>query len=514
MNANVYLTPNGAHQAFESHFDWMDGIIVQVMGCKTWIVSSAPTAVRPMPDTVFKIHDVNETDSVRRRVMKRKKGWESSDIQFLGDDSNFISKSSSKEFDMKEGSLLYIPRGFTHQAATNCSGQAEDSADSLLADSDFSDVASIHVTFGLEAVTDSTVEIFLHHYISNYFEYQGKKFDQVNAKNTSNHSRQQDPSDRCAARCRAGIASDHVTTLPISLLSKGGSALRVDHLSACDLAHLILHSAATSDSQQGTAARTPAAQSDYIVSDDGTSDKQKTYQSGPSILRQAVATTIFMARNGYQPMIDDLIPNAMECLSHYLIEHTATEVIYNAILLGIDMSSISANRDDSGQRSGSEASGTDRLSRGDKVATSSKNLKYIRRFMTSDPVISLIRTAPQVAGEGEGEGEGDGQGQGEAQGEGQGEGEGPYRQSDKEISELRLLLVSEEWSITLGSHDSVVNVQDFLLTVFSGLAESEEADIMSSGSKGSFNTTADHFCSSWKSMMDTLRAHAAAGTGP
>jgi Cupin superfamily protein len=497
VNANVYLTPNGAHQAFESHFDWMDGIIVQVMGCKTWIVNSAPTAVRPMPDTVFKIHNLNYTDSLRCRVMNRRNEWESSDFHFLGNDSNFIPDSSSTEFDVKEGSLLYIPRGFTHQAATNCSRQGEGSEVISPADSDLSDVASIHVTFGLEAVTDSTVEIFLHHYISYYFEDEEKRYGESDPDNTCSRSTQQDLLDSSAASFRQGSASDFVTkstrTLPILLLSQRGNLLRVERLSACDLAHLILHSAATSDSQQGTASRATAGQRDYIVDYDGTRVKDKARQKGPSILRQAVATTTFMARNGYQPMIDELLPDAMEYLARYLNEHTATEVVYYAILLGIDMDCLKAKGDDSGQRSSNEVKGIDGPVGEVKYPESSKNLNYVRRFITSDPVIFHTPTTPQE--------------------QAQGEGKGPDRQSDQDINKLRLLLVSEEWSIATGSHESVTNAQDFLLTLFSGLEEEEEANITCSGSRRNSNTKTDHFCPSWRRLMDTLRAHIAANSG-
>jgi hypothetical protein len=267
-------------------------------------------------------------------------------------------------------------------------------------------------------------------------------------------------------------------TLPILLLSQRGNLLRVERLSACDLAHLILHSAATSDSQQGTASRATAGQRDYIVDYDGTRVKDK-------------ATTTFMARNGYQPMIDELLPDAMEYLARYLNEHTATEVVYNAILLGIDMDCLKAKGDDSGQRSSNEVKGIDGPVGEVKYPESSKNLNYIRRFITSDPVIFHTPTTPQE----------------------QAQGEGPDRQSDQDINKLRLLLVSEEWSIATGSHESVTNAQDFMLTLFSGLEEEEEANITCSGSRRNSNTKTDHFCPSWRRLMDTLRAHIAANSG-
>jgi hypothetical protein len=163
----MYLTPYGVHQAFDSHFDWMDGIIVQVMGCKKWKIYTSPTAIRPLPDTVFKLNNTHDQNS-----------------ESQGKGSNF--DYAFETFDLRSGSLLYIPRGFSHEAATNCSyidgindknkrfneENVEDDKSTLKSGTGdiTANVASLHITFGLEVATDSTVEVFLHHYILVYFD--------------------------------------------------------------------------------------------------------------------------------------------------------------------------------------------------------------------------------------------------------------------------------------------------------------------------------------------------------
>ena len=502
MNANVYLTPSGAHQAFESHFDWMDGIIVQVIGCKTWIIDSYPTAISPMPDTVFKIHDLNDVNPANSRDKKRRNGRKPSDVQFLGSDSNSTSDPSSTEFDLSEGSLLYIPRGFTHQAATNCSRRTFDSTGGSTANTaGFGDVASIHVTFGLEAVTDSTVEIFLHHYISLFFDIQEDRCDVLDDENSSSRFTHTDGLlDSSDARCRARVPPQNVTNstsalplLKISLLNqRDNSTFHIEDMSKNDLAHLILHSAATSDSRLDAGSSETAVH--LNAGDNRTKGKQQIYRMDPSVLRQAVATTTFIARNGYQPMIGDLLPLSLKYLSHYLTKHTATEVIYHAILLGIEMHLLKAKRTGHNSRDNYEPKGGERASGEFKDPESSKKLNYITRFMTSDPVVSHESRI--------------------AQAESDGKAERSDRQGDKGINELRLLLISGEWMIVPGSSESAESAEEFFMAVFSGLAEEDEADIVEmesgSGSRNADNTE-DLFCPSWRRMTDALRASTADG---
>ena len=51
-NANLYLTPAGA-QAFEAHFDWMDAVVLQIEGAKTWTLYP-PVWPLPRKGTKFK----------------------------------------------------------------------------------------------------------------------------------------------------------------------------------------------------------------------------------------------------------------------------------------------------------------------------------------------------------------------------------------------------------------------------------------------------------------------------
>ncbi|CAN0584525.1 unnamed protein product, partial [Ectocarpus sp. 12 AP-2014] len=52
VNANLYMTPPQS-QGFEAHFDWMDGIVVQLTASKTWILYDEMVTM-PRPDLKFK----------------------------------------------------------------------------------------------------------------------------------------------------------------------------------------------------------------------------------------------------------------------------------------------------------------------------------------------------------------------------------------------------------------------------------------------------------------------------
>ena len=45
-NANLYLTPAGA-QGFDAHYDWMDGLVVQLDGAKRWRLYPPLVALPP-----------------------------------------------------------------------------------------------------------------------------------------------------------------------------------------------------------------------------------------------------------------------------------------------------------------------------------------------------------------------------------------------------------------------------------------------------------------------------------
>lgn len=121
VTSNLYLTPPNA-SAFESHWDWMDVMVVQISGKKYWNVAKEPT-----------VYLSNEK-------LKRKPTLEE------------MSAPHFSTFIMHPGDVLYIPRGFLHNASTI--GLFEES--------------SLHITFGIEA-TSTTVEHLMYHSLDQKF---------------------------------------------------------------------------------------------------------------------------------------------------------------------------------------------------------------------------------------------------------------------------------------------------------------------------------------------------------
>lgn len=118
---NLYYTPpnNGG---FESHWDWMDVIVVQVSGMKRWSVAS-------QPDVYLSNH--YQTKYRSNEGIPR-----------------------FEEFIMYPGDMLYIPRGVTHNATTPL----------------HSEEPSLHLTFGMEHQWFTTFEALVHHAINLYME--------------------------------------------------------------------------------------------------------------------------------------------------------------------------------------------------------------------------------------------------------------------------------------------------------------------------------------------------------
>ena len=137
VSANLYATMPSTHergtQGFAAHFDWMDGIIIQVAGCKRWRIYDRAVQL-PVPDMVFQFDTVASLES----------------LTVVG------------EFDLSAGSALTIPRGWVHEAATNCSA---DIMAALPANQ-----PSLHLTFGLEAAVTTSVEVLLHYYLESLGE--------------------------------------------------------------------------------------------------------------------------------------------------------------------------------------------------------------------------------------------------------------------------------------------------------------------------------------------------------
>lgn len=112
VSCNLYLTPSNA-SGFESHWDWMDVIVVQMSGEKTWSLWKEPTL--PLSTATLK----------REPELHENQAERYSDLR-LG-----------------QGDILYIPRGTLHNAST---GSSE----------------SLHLTFGIEPTDCLVADWFLH----------------------------------------------------------------------------------------------------------------------------------------------------------------------------------------------------------------------------------------------------------------------------------------------------------------------------------------------------------------
>ena len=101
---NVYVTPQSS-QGFGAHYDTHDVFVLQIYGDKSWVVQGKAVE-NPLPEQLGVEVDENEPVLIETKLTP--------------------------------GDLLYLPRGFVHQAATN-------------------ETLSIHITVGLQTLTVSDV---------------------------------------------------------------------------------------------------------------------------------------------------------------------------------------------------------------------------------------------------------------------------------------------------------------------------------------------------------------------
>jgi len=152
---------------FENHFDWMDVVILQISGTKLWTVANQPLVYLSTPDWKRK-----PTVKEVQNYMKQEAG-------------------SSTDIVLKPGDVLYIPRGFVHNASTvprdmllDTDDNNED-ADNLF---DYEEQEpSLHLTFGIEHRCETTVEAVLHFALQMFEEEElaavGRKHNDNDAQN-------------------------------------------------------------------------------------------------------------------------------------------------------------------------------------------------------------------------------------------------------------------------------------------------------------------------------------------
>jgi hypothetical protein len=143
VTCNLYMTPppgEGKSQqaGFESHWDWMDVVVLQLSGEKLWSVAKRPQM------------ELSNQDQKHKPLLE--------------DMDKYLSLKTGRyeEFLLRPGDVLYIPRGFIHNASTvgldyeNVKGPR------------FHETPSLHLTFGMEHGCQTTVEALLHHAIETH----------------------------------------------------------------------------------------------------------------------------------------------------------------------------------------------------------------------------------------------------------------------------------------------------------------------------------------------------------
>ncbi|XP_010927052.2 uncharacterized protein [Elaeis guineensis] len=134
VGANLYMTPPGS-QGLAKHYDDHCVFVCQLFGCKQWIISPRPTSILPrLYDPIGSSH-----------------GPES-------------SMCGSMQILLKEGDILYIPRGYPHEAHTVIDEYESGSK----ASNDF----SLHLTLAVEVEPPFEWEGFAHVALHDWNEKQ------------------------------------------------------------------------------------------------------------------------------------------------------------------------------------------------------------------------------------------------------------------------------------------------------------------------------------------------------
>lgn len=123
LRANLYRTPATA-QGAQRHYDNHDILVLQVAGRKRWLIYE-PLVRLPLE------HVPPLSFEGRREEMKYRRGGPKRGRADIGDEE---SGAPVADIMLEAGDLLYLPRGFVHEART-------------------SDEASLHLTLGIHVLT-------------------------------------------------------------------------------------------------------------------------------------------------------------------------------------------------------------------------------------------------------------------------------------------------------------------------------------------------------------------------
>jgi hypothetical protein len=140
VQANLYATPSNS-SGFEAHFDWQQSFVMQLAGRKRWTIYSPPLVRLPRADMKFK----------PRR--------------------SSLAQLQPSDLLLTEGSTLYFPSGFVHEATTTAAAPAADippHSDDDTSSTAAADAASeplplsVHLTLGVEIDPLFTSQGLLH----------------------------------------------------------------------------------------------------------------------------------------------------------------------------------------------------------------------------------------------------------------------------------------------------------------------------------------------------------------
>lgn len=105
VSANLYISPANSH-GLDRHYDLHDTIVLQVAGSKNWKLSGAAVDL-PLEHTPLMQFERASHD------WRYRGGALVPDVV-----AKYVEAEPSKEFVLNQGDLLYMPRGFVHQAWT------------------------------------------------------------------------------------------------------------------------------------------------------------------------------------------------------------------------------------------------------------------------------------------------------------------------------------------------------------------------------------------------------------
>ena len=163
VSCNLYLTPpatgteDGTSSGFETHWDWMDVFVVQISGQKLWTVAKQPKIFMSTPHM--------------NRILSRKEVQ-----QFV------FQEEAYSDILLRPGDILYIPRGYPHNASTiglDYKLQSEyllepqEHADPEILQRHHENLLkqpSLHLTFGIEYGCSLTYEALFHHMLHNFLQ--------------------------------------------------------------------------------------------------------------------------------------------------------------------------------------------------------------------------------------------------------------------------------------------------------------------------------------------------------